>query len=1148
MLAELSFDARRRKDPTGTHYVRARMRAEGDRRWQALARTLRQALIEHDLVGIRGIGRLPHGDKTTGFATWLRAELQHKVFGYNGSWVRPYVQRSADVAQRRAHTLAAHGPVDPHRVAAMESLAVSELRGVIEAAQQQITRAVTHCLMANATPTATANTAARVVKVMRNRTRAMSEYIVAKTHAAATLSVYRSSGITHVGIEPERIRRTRTHDAKWDPELDEVDVLTAEDEDVCIVCEEISDDGPYELDEAEDLIPAHPWCRCAFVPAGTVTGDAQALGALTSQTSSAERIHDAPEAAGVLFRTRSGHMLLMKRADTGEWSIPAGHLEANETPLHAAQREAAEETGWPGNSRAYRVHTATTRGVKFHTFVQPSEWQFKPILNPEHTQHGWYKPSRLPAPLHPGLVATLHAMSEGGAIPYDAVPQLSWDAEQWLYQQFGWVRDDEPGHPFRGNQYTGGISGPSKLEIGETEKVGEQLGTNKGGVYVNKAGEKFYVKEPKGEAQVTNEKVAAALYKLAGANTLEYVDAGPKHIATKWVDLEKDNASKLTPNERVEAQKDFAVHAWLANWDAAGLVGDNVGVVNGKVTTLDVGGALEYRAQGTPKGAAFGNQVTELDTLRDPTKNHAAAQLYGDMTHEQIKESLAKLNLSSNQIYNTVKEAGGSHELAEKLIQRQVDLYSRVNNEKYQIPPVKEPLEKPIEKVEFKAPEEKPTEVAKPVEKPSYGDTPEHIAAVNKWLGGPLKTGQDELKGLKDLAEKTKDPELKGKVLDKLVASYAQKQENYKAAGKTDKVKDVQKKLDQLKVQKEWLVKYPPKPISGEAPKPTAPAPAPAAAPAVVTPSTAHEPTQSELTKAAKGTAVGPSTLGLQPPASSASGAPAHQLVKAFNEKWQGKTITDPSELKQKVQEYKSLQETITHANTNWAGEKAQFEAAEKVAAKEKAEKEKAKYAEQHAEVARALGISDPHELQAFDSFIEHFGGTKNALAKFKDWEQTASNAAKAHPGLGYEKLSGFEMGSIKAYTGPQSSWINQAIINDKMTPAQYMFENVLNKALDKLPKVTGERMRGLTLNPDVQGKLEPGYVWTHRNFASSSAQGWSGNTRLHITATGKGGADVRFVSSHPGEGETLFKSNLKLLITKREQKSDALHIWATEM
>lgn len=46
-----------------------------------------------------------------------------------------------------------------------------------------------------------------------------------------------------------------------------VNVLTAGDDRVCDVCDDIAADGPYSLDEAQGLIPAHPNCRCAFVPA-----------------------------------------------------------------------------------------------------------------------------------------------------------------------------------------------------------------------------------------------------------------------------------------------------------------------------------------------------------------------------------------------------------------------------------------------------------------------------------------------------------------------------------------------------------------------------------------------------------------------------------------------------------------------------------------------------------------------------------------------------------------------------------------------------------------------------------------------------------------------------------------------------------------
>jgi hypothetical protein len=35
----------------------------------------------------------------------------------------------------------------------------------------------------------------------------------------------------------------------------------------CLICQEISDDGPYDLDTAEGLIPAHLNCRCSYIPA-----------------------------------------------------------------------------------------------------------------------------------------------------------------------------------------------------------------------------------------------------------------------------------------------------------------------------------------------------------------------------------------------------------------------------------------------------------------------------------------------------------------------------------------------------------------------------------------------------------------------------------------------------------------------------------------------------------------------------------------------------------------------------------------------------------------------------------------------------------------------------------------------------------------
>lgn len=41
-----------------------------------------------------------------------------------------------------------------------------------------------------------------------------------------------------------------------------VNVVTMEDELVCPICQEASEDGPYPIEEARKMLPLHPNCRC----------------------------------------------------------------------------------------------------------------------------------------------------------------------------------------------------------------------------------------------------------------------------------------------------------------------------------------------------------------------------------------------------------------------------------------------------------------------------------------------------------------------------------------------------------------------------------------------------------------------------------------------------------------------------------------------------------------------------------------------------------------------------------------------------------------------------------------------------------------------------------------------------------------------
>jgi protein-tyrosine phosphatase len=219
------------------------------------------------------------------------------------------------------------------------------------------------------------------------------------------------------------------------------------------------------------------------------------------------------------------------------------------------------------------------------------------------------------------------------------------------------------------------------IDTAGLELIGGRLGSNPGGIYRDASGRRFYVKELETPAHARNETMAAKLYRLAGAPTLSYLPAkAPNQIATAFVALEKTLAAELSGSERRQAQRWLGVHAWTANWDAAGLHGDNQGVVNGVVTTLDVGGALELRAHGDPKGKAFGTSVDELDRLRTDADNPHAVRLFGDMSPSAVNAAIAVVaRIPDAAIRRAVAENGGKAALADKMIARKADMARRIS-------------------------------------------------------------------------------------------------------------------------------------------------------------------------------------------------------------------------------------------------------------------------------------------------------------------------------------------------------------------------------------------------------------------------------------------------------------------------------------
>jgi len=234
-----------------------------------------------------------------------------------------------------------------------------------------------------------------------------------------------------------------------------------------------------------------------------------------------------------------------------------------------------------------------------------------------------------------------------------------------------------------------GIAAPAGLveSADDWAQIGRQAGTNPGGVFRDNDGRAWYVKLPKSANIARNEVLAAKLYQAAGVAVPE-VKLVTMHNQLGIASGMIAGLQKLSDDVRdVNGVLDgFAVDAWLANWDVVGLLHDNLLTdPHGQAVRVDVGGALLYRAQGEPKGAAFGTTVGELDTLTDGT-NPQAAEVFGNITHAELAAGIAKVrSVPDATVQMLCREHGSGNpaqkqRLAKLLIARKAYLVGLLNS------------------------------------------------------------------------------------------------------------------------------------------------------------------------------------------------------------------------------------------------------------------------------------------------------------------------------------------------------------------------------------------------------------------------------------------------------------------------------------
>ena len=112
--------------------------------------------------------------------------------------------------------------------------------------------------------------------------------------------------------------------------------------------------------------------------------------------------------AGVLIKcTKTGNVLLLLRNDpVPTWALVSGGIGKGEDVLEGLKREIYEEmfvNPATIDFKFKRVEKFPEKNMEFHYYEGFTMSEFKPILDEENLNYGWFNKEKLPQPLFRGL-------------------------------------------------------------------------------------------------------------------------------------------------------------------------------------------------------------------------------------------------------------------------------------------------------------------------------------------------------------------------------------------------------------------------------------------------------------------------------------------------------------------------------------------------------------------------------------------------------------------------------------------------------------------------------------------------------------------------------------------------------------------------
>jgi SPP1 gp7 family putative phage head morphogenesis protein len=278
-----------KKDPTRTTTIQRRFMADMQRRFKRLSQNIQELVVEDDAFGLDndGIQILNQqvsnqawrfqtdSQKVKSYRKWLKQQIDALVLtvepGFSGKpWLAPYIESAYKKGAIRAYTdlrsedlanaptifqggreefirTAFSQPVLASKIELLYTRAFTELEGITAAMDQQMSRILAEGLSQGHGPRTIARELRNnVTKINNTRALVLARTEIVRAHAEGQLDAFEILGVEEVGIL-----------AEWS---------TAGDERVCPECSPL-EGVVMTVAEARGLIPRHPNCRCAWIPA-----------------------------------------------------------------------------------------------------------------------------------------------------------------------------------------------------------------------------------------------------------------------------------------------------------------------------------------------------------------------------------------------------------------------------------------------------------------------------------------------------------------------------------------------------------------------------------------------------------------------------------------------------------------------------------------------------------------------------------------------------------------------------------------------------------------------------------------------------------------------------------------------------------------